>query len=196
MAEARQCTAKRTDGSPCGARPLTGSDRCFFHAPDRAEDRQQAQRAGGRGAHRRPAVLSDAPDLPLETVQDMKTAGSAVFNEVRRGQLDAKVGNCLFVGPSVLLRIEEQAAVFRELAELRRELEAVKRASGNPAAGAGTHPGGGADAPGCGLASDPGGEGGPLDDLGSVGTAARPLASRPAQEGFSEDLTPLFPTGR
>ena len=50
----RRCQQVKTDGSPCNARPLPGSDFCPFHDPDVAERRQQGRQRGGR--HRKTAV--------------------------------------------------------------------------------------------------------------------------------------------
>lgn len=41
------CVDVRRDGSPCQARALPGSDRCWAHDPELAEKRRTARRTGG-----------------------------------------------------------------------------------------------------------------------------------------------------
>jgi hypothetical protein len=137
MAESRVCEAPKVDGEPCQAAARPGSRFCIFHDPECQQQRDEARSKGGKERMRRVAVLpEDAADLPLETVADVTRALAVTFNQVRRGQLDAKVGNCLGVLAGVLLRAFEGSDLAEELAALRCRLEEVEaRGTGTDAPG-------------------------------------------------------------
>src|SRR5262245_12640984 len=93
---ASRCTPINPDGSRCQAPCVRGTPVCVFHSPGRAEQGAAARRRGGqmRTAQLRIATMPETtPDLPLRTVQDIIAAVETTFNAVRRGQLDAKIGN-------------------------------------------------------------------------------------------------------
>jgi hypothetical protein len=43
----RLCTAKRSDGQPCGMPPMADSDFCWAHDPANADAAAEARRVGG-----------------------------------------------------------------------------------------------------------------------------------------------------
>src|SRR4051794_14980131 len=103
-----RCNFTKPDGTRCRAKPRPGQDKCTFHDPDLAEQRAEGRRRGGVTRCRPAATLPpDTPDLPLRTVADVVDALAETINQVRRGQLDARVGNCLGVLAGVLLRAME-----------------------------------------------------------------------------------------
>jgi hypothetical protein len=52
----RTCRARRTDGQPCRAAPLVGSDYCSVHDPANAEAMAEARRLGGLRSKRETTV--------------------------------------------------------------------------------------------------------------------------------------------
>lgn len=121
------CTSTKADGSPCRAQALPGKAVCVFHDPDGAERRAEARRRGGHTRNRPPATLpADAPDMALATVADIVGAVASVFNQVRKGILDAKVGNCLSGLLGVQLRALAGEALEQRVAALERAAEARK----------------------------------------------------------------------
>lgn len=114
-----KCNQTTRAGRPCRATALPGKDVCMFHDPEHAEVQAEARRRGGT-QRSRPAVTlpPDTPDLPLETVADVIKALASTFNAVRCGRLDARVGNCLFVGAGVLLKAIEGGDLERRIAAL------------------------------------------------------------------------------
>jgi hypothetical protein len=96
-----------------------------MHSPDRAAERQEGRRKGGRAATR-PATLGEgAPEAPFGTVADILALLGQTVNQVRRGELDPKVGNCVGYLASVGLRAVDEGALAREVEELRREVEGL-----------------------------------------------------------------------
>jgi hypothetical protein len=133
----------------------------------------------------RAAVLPpETADLPLTTVDDAVAALAMTVNQVRRGEVDAKVANAVGYLVSVLLRGLEGGSLERELAELRRQvMEMRNRGTGNDEAGGG-------EATGAAGAADGGGEpvadgvaAGPEPDLAPVGVETGPVA---------DGVAPLF----
>jgi hypothetical protein len=54
----RRCGQLHADGRPCGAPPLRGQDRCFWHDPGKAEELAEAQRLGGLRRRREKTVAA------------------------------------------------------------------------------------------------------------------------------------------
>jgi hypothetical protein len=70
------------------------------------------------------------PDVKLTTTADVIVFLGQTINEVRRGQLDPKVGNCLSALVGQLIKSIAPGDTADELAEIKRELEALKNAHG------------------------------------------------------------------
>ena len=99
----RSCRFVKAGGTRCRARVMSSSEFCFFHNPNVADRRHQARIAGGR--HSRAAVLrTDDPDIQVKTVSDVVSLLSVAINNVRRGELDPKVANCVGYLASISLR--------------------------------------------------------------------------------------------
>jgi hypothetical protein len=147
-----QCIAQTQSGQRCKARPLAGKVHCYFHDAASADARKDANRRGGTTRSKPAAVLpSDTPDASLKSVQDVIAFLGQTASQVRRGDLDAKAGNCLAGICGQLLKALEMD-LTEELAKLRKSLEALANGD-RRAAGAGEaerHPGPHADVSGTG----------------------------------------------
>lgn len=66
------CRATTSKGKQCRGYPLTGSEYCFTHSPDHAEQRAAAQRRGGEN-HRRPTNPVPFPDVDVASARGLKT---------------------------------------------------------------------------------------------------------------------------
>jgi hypothetical protein len=97
---------------------------CAFHDPELASRRAAGRRAGGRKRARGVVVLPmDGADLPLRNIGDVVELLAASVNQVRKGQLDAKVANAVGYLASVLLRALTEADVEQRLAALEAALK-------------------------------------------------------------------------
>jgi hypothetical protein len=68
----RACNAQRSDGLPCRAPPLLGSDFCAVHDPANAEAMAEARKLGGV-RRKREVTLAGAYDFEgLDTVQQLR----------------------------------------------------------------------------------------------------------------------------
>lgn len=113
----RPCQAKTADGSSCQAAALTGSDFCFFHDPDRAADRREANAAGGRQGKMK-TLDADAGDIRVESCQDVVKLLSDTINQVRKGDLDPRIANAIGYLANILIRAAEQGDHEKRLEDL------------------------------------------------------------------------------
>ena len=99
-----QCEHKKRDGKRCGARALTGQNRCAIHAhPGRAAE------LGSKGGRRR--AMYSATDLrefaAPKTAADLRDLLAESIIEIRSGRLDPKIANALgYLGASYLRAVE------------------------------------------------------------------------------------------
>jgi len=122
-----RCRYKKHDGSPCRARPMEHSKACFFHHPGLAGRRTEAQRTGG--SRNKQAVLSaETPDHPLKTVANVAELLASTINQIRRGQLDPKVGNTLAYLAATLLRALETGNLEARLSALESATKEQRQA--------------------------------------------------------------------
>jgi hypothetical protein len=122
-----RCRAMKKDGTPCPveARP---SGYCWVHDPELAVSRSRGRRQGGKTRSRPAATLpADTPDLLARTVGDVVALLGTTINETRRGVLDHRIANAVGYLSSVLLRALQDSDLAAQVAELRRELEELKR---------------------------------------------------------------------
>jgi hypothetical protein len=96
----------KEDGKRCAAHAQVGRKYCFFHDPDTREAQREAGRAGGS----RPKLKTlgaDAPDVAVADVGGVVTLLAETISQVRRGELDPRIGNALGYLSGILLRALE-----------------------------------------------------------------------------------------
>ena len=116
--QSKRCRGTNTQGEPCEAIPMEGEAYCFFHHPDRREERLEARREGGRQG--RLNVLKDVSDLRLERVGDVTRLLAETINHVRTGRLDPRIGNTVGYLAGILLKALEQGEVEARLNALEQ----------------------------------------------------------------------------
>jgi hypothetical protein len=90
----RTCRATKSDGASCSATAQEGKNWCFFHDPEKAEERRAAQARGGQG-NRAPSLPIDLPEFTAETVSDLRPLYQATINQVRRGELSPNAATAI-----------------------------------------------------------------------------------------------------
>ncbi len=125
-----KCLGITRDGERCKGTAIDGSDYCYAHDPDRAEERRRnASRGGKRGGRGRPGselsevktLLADLTSrvLQVEDAEPLETGRAAVANQLINTRLRA---------------IEVERKV-KETDELEERIEALERTSGSSAGG-------------------------------------------------------------
>jgi hypothetical protein len=101
-----RCSHQTKDGVPCNATPQAGKPYCFFHDPERAEDRTAARRQGGLTSIGKfaPVVPPNLPQLSLKTPEDVGRLYEETINHVRQGQMDLRTANVIRSLAAGLLR--------------------------------------------------------------------------------------------
>lgn len=115
-----KCKSSKTDGNNCNARPMSGSEYCYFHNPDVSpEERRDVQARGGKAN----AVVVKEPLPPVEVkdATDVVTLLQDTINQVRAGQLDVRIGNCIGVLSGHLIKA-------LEVANIENRVEIIERA--------------------------------------------------------------------
>ena len=120
-----QCEHKKRDGKRCGARALTGQNRCALHAhPGRAAE------LGSKGGRRR-AVYSavDLKDFAApKTAADLRDLLAESIVEIRAGKLDPRIATAVGYLGSSYLRALEVSDVEARLDALEENQSSAERA--------------------------------------------------------------------
>lgn len=116
---AKRCSHIRADGMRCQGRPEPGKDKCLFHDPEKAAALAEARSKGGKKAQakqraiKRDVLPADAPQLPLETVDDVLAVSKANVHYVQTGVVDPKVANAVSQALGVVLKAIEMKRAHR-----------------------------------------------------------------------------------
>ena len=107
------CKFIKKDGSPCKAHAIKDSDFCFFHT--NAENAKTAGQMGGKqGRHK---VLFES-NLSLKSTEEVTQLLEKTINEVRRGDLDKSIANCVGYLSGVLLKCLEQSELEQRISKI------------------------------------------------------------------------------
>ena len=119
---AGRCQHRKRGGGRCNGR-AGASGYCPFHDPAQAGAQARGRRAGARARNRKATVLpADTPEAPLGSMADVVTFLGATVNRVLRGQLDAKVGNCLGLLCGQLVKALEKGDFEARLAAVEKAI--------------------------------------------------------------------------
>jgi hypothetical protein len=95
LSHGAQCEFLKADGIRCRANARSASIFCYFHDPSVSRERHLARRRGGIARSSPKLALPDAESLPLSSVTDVLSLLETTANEVRRGQLETRLANCV-----------------------------------------------------------------------------------------------------
>jgi hypothetical protein len=100
------------------------SEFCFFHSPEKAEERQAASAAGGRGRPIR-TLAADSPPIKARTPADIVNLLEILISSVLNGLIDPKVGNSV----GILAGLQLKALALQVDQERLEALEASVKSS-------------------------------------------------------------------
>src|ERR1039458_8517573 len=118
----KTCNATKWEESKCNAAAIPGSKFCFFHDPSNAEKRREAQAQGGR-QNRTKTLESTVPDVKVEDCGDAIALISETINQVRKGQIDPRVANCVGFLANILIKAVEQNKLKTRIEQLEELLK-------------------------------------------------------------------------
>jgi hypothetical protein len=122
----RICKASKRAGSRCEAAALDGSDYCFFHDPSRAAERREAQALGGQ-RNRMKTLDAAIPDVKFESTAEVVALLSDTINQVRKGDIDPRIGNTVGYLANLLIKALEQNELETRIDKLETLLENQKQ---------------------------------------------------------------------
>lgn len=120
-----QCLHSNKTGKQCGGLQIAGSEYCFIHTPGLDAQRFEARQKGGR-SNKRTALPDSEPDAKLESVADVQELLARTINAVRKGKLDARLGNAVGYLSAILLRAREVGDIEDRLAKVEAAIEKGK----------------------------------------------------------------------
>lgn len=122
-------------GERCSISKLKGDDYCQAHSPSYRKQQQKNRSKGGKNAHKPLRVVDPASaKLAFKKSLDVIGALEDVFDEVRKGVLDHRVGQTLgMLGATMLkgLQYKESDDQDARIASLEKLLERMKRHAAN-----------------------------------------------------------------
>ncbi|HTC92707.1 MAG TPA: hypothetical protein VK699_04535 [Terriglobales bacterium] len=113
----QRCCHTTLDGAQCKSHPPKGRQYCFFHDPERAEERKAASRSGGeanRKASRWPLVL---PPNSLESLSDIAALMRESLTRCRHGEIKAHDLTAISYASTVLVSLMEKDERRQEKAQ-------------------------------------------------------------------------------
>jgi hypothetical protein len=100
-------------------RPTHGSEYCFFHDPDKALERLEAQSLGGsRGKDY--TLPPDTPDIAGLGPENVKELLRETISQVRRGDLSPRVATAVGYLSSIALKANELGEIDERLKGLEQ----------------------------------------------------------------------------
>lgn len=122
---AGRCGSTNQAGEPCSAQPLPGRDWCIWHDPDRAADRDEARRRGGRNSSRE-ARARKLLAKGLEDLGDLQDLLMLCILDVLAGRLEPKQAHAV---ANLAGRIKDLAIgveLEAQVAEQTRQIVALR----------------------------------------------------------------------
>ena len=87
-----RCSHQTKNGKQCNATPQKAKDFCFFHDPERAEERTAARRQGGVTSTRRGPLSLELAAMPLEQSADVGRFLGQLVIQICQGNVEVRQG--------------------------------------------------------------------------------------------------------
>lgn len=111
----KNCKHINKDGESCNAYAINNSDYCFWHDPNKAIERNNAQLKGGLQGRR--AVLEES-NIKIENISDVLKLLEKTINQVRSGEIDSKIASVVGFLSNIMLRALEQGLIEKRVAAM------------------------------------------------------------------------------
>ncbi len=120
---AKQCKALKKNGQRCTAYAVKDSAYCLTHSPERASERAERNRKGGR-ARQTPKATAGEPAIVLATITDVLRLVNAVVRDLWLQENTAPRARALLAAGELAIK----AMQLGDLEERVRKLEQAKEA--------------------------------------------------------------------
>ena len=114
----QRCTYRSDAGKPCNTWAQHGRSYCFFHDPEKAQARREAQSRGGQPKR---AMAGEA--IPLRSAQDVAAFVAELINGIRTGAVNKANASILSTLSQTLLRAIELGELEERVEQLEDKLE-------------------------------------------------------------------------
>lgn len=120
LTTSNRCAATKANGEPCGAYATQGSRFCFWHDPEREDERRDAQSNGGQARHGRNITRPDGEPPQGAAPDDLIDEAVRVVWGLEDSVAKARALGYL---AKIRLNVQHEDEVIEALARLRRELD-------------------------------------------------------------------------
>ncbi len=111
------CKFRKKDGEQCKSPAMKDNDYCYFHDKKMQEKRLESTAKGGRTPKK---VFKPLPLVKIDDSKSVVELLTTTINEVRSGDLDVRIANCIGYLAGHLLKAIEQADVSTRLEIIER----------------------------------------------------------------------------
>jgi hypothetical protein len=119
-----QCAYIKQDGSQCWANAISGSEYCWFHAPEVNYDRRSASQRGGKAT--RTGIYTDLPPIPLKNLDDVPELLMDTIRQVRGGFIGGRIAVTIGYLTGKLMRSFEMKEIDHRIRKLESEVKDLK----------------------------------------------------------------------
>lgn len=113
-----KCKQIKQDGKQCEAEATSGSDFCYWHNPENADNRIEASRSGGKNNLIK--IAEPLPEIQVNEASDVVGLLQDTINRVRAGKLDIRVANCIGVLSGQLIKAIEMANTNQRISVIEK----------------------------------------------------------------------------
>jgi hypothetical protein len=112
------CAGTRRDGLPCVSSAAEGSDYCYRHDPERADERRRNAAKGG--------VARAGAGSKLEQVERIRRDMRAVAGSVLEGKVSSRAGDTIIKALNGELRALTELHKMQDVVNLERRLDELE----------------------------------------------------------------------
>ena len=119
-----KCKQIKSNGKKGKAFAMQGSDYCYSHNPDISkEEKKEAQRKGGKN---NAAIQNDSLDpIEINSLKDVPGLLIDTINNVRSGEMEIRIANCLGYLSGHLIKAFEQSDLEKRIEDLENKIEKI-----------------------------------------------------------------------
>ena len=115
-----RCEFIKSNGEQCNANAMRDSQFCFTHNPKMKKAKKEAVIKGGKSPKKN---YNPLPPVDLADNQGVARLLAQVINEVRRGEIDLRVANCIGYLAGHLIKALEISDLEKRVEEIEKTIK-------------------------------------------------------------------------